>query len=77
MPAYILWANVDRVSMVRYVATVVAISQPDRPAEDALTACKVFATQGDAIQWSTETVSGLRQQLEARGDSIMRTEMMG
>jgi hypothetical protein len=75
MPAYILWANVDRVSMVRYVATVVAISQPDRPAEEALTECKVFANESEAHAWSNETVGHLRQRLEARGDAITRTEM--
>ena len=77
MSAFILWSNVDRVSMVRYVATVVAIPNPDRPTEEAESACRVFATQTEAVRWAADTVHAFGHRLAERGDSVTRTEMMG
>ena len=75
MSGFVLWSNVERVSMVRYVATVVAIPEPDRPAEEAECACKVFATRTDAVKWCADTVHALGHRVADRGDSIARTEM--
>jgi hypothetical protein len=77
MSAFILWSNVERVSMVRYVATVVAIPNPDRPAEEAECTCRVFATQTAAIKWCADTVHEYGHRLAERGDSITRTELAG
>lgn len=77
MAGYILWGNVDRVNLVRYVGTVIQIPEPDRPEEKALTHCEVFRSQDEAVRWCADVINRLTGEIMGRGDVVHRSEMAG
>ena len=49
MAGLVVWSNVERLNLVRYLAVVVAVPDPDRPQEEVNAQCRVLRTQSEAV----------------------------
>ena len=77
MAAFTIWCNVERIVVGRFLAMVASVPHPDRPGADVDLRYSFHTSQADAVSWCKAAAQQMQLEIDVRGDTVHRIEMMG